>query len=101
MFGTPGVKASLPTVQESGIPAVYFATGAKAPTEAGRNFFPVQPNYYYEGKLISQYALEHFEAERIALIYRSDDVGLDGSDGLKEGLNSKLEKLRVLLQNCL
>ncbi len=87
LFGTPGVKASLPTVQESGIPAVYFATGAKAPTEAGRNFFPVQPNYYYEGKLISQYALEHFEAERIALIYRSDDVGLDGSDGLKEGLN--------------
>lgn len=86
LFGTPGVKASIPTVQEAGIPAVYFATGATAPTEAGRNFFPVQPNYFSEGKLMAQYALDYFEAEKVALIYRSDDVGLDGKRGFEEGL---------------
>ncbi len=86
LFGTPGVKASIPTVKEAGIPAVYFATGATAPVTAGRNFFPVQPNYAYEGKLMSQYAVDYFKAKKIAVIYRSDDVGLDGLRGVKEGL---------------
>jgi len=86
LFGTPGVKASIPTVQEAGIPAVYFATGATAPVTAGRNFFPVQPNYAYEGKLMSQYAVDYFKTNKIAVIYRSDDVGLDGLRGIKEGL---------------
>ncbi len=86
LFGTPGVKASIPLVQEAGVPAVYFATGATAPTRAGENFFPVQPNYFYEGKLMSQYALEYFKSKKVAVIYRSDDVGLDGLDGIREGL---------------
>ncbi|MDM8534030.1 ABC transporter substrate-binding protein [Clostridiaceae bacterium HSG29] len=86
LFGTPGVKASIPTVQEAGIPAVYFATGATAPVTAGKNFFPVQPNYAYEGKLMSQYAVDYFKAKKIAVIYRSDDVGLDGLKGVKDGL---------------
>lgn len=88
LFGTPGVKASIPKVKTAGIPAVYFATGAKAPTEAGENFFPVQPNYYYEGQLMAHYAVNHFNAEKIAVIYRSDDVGLDGLSGIKEGLKT-------------
>ncbi|MFZ5968125.1 MAG: ABC transporter substrate-binding protein [Bacillota bacterium] len=85
LFGTPGVKASIPTVQEAGIPAVYFATGATAPTKAGDNFFPVQPNYWYEGKLMSKYIVDYFKATKVAVIYRSDDVGLDGLAGLKDG----------------
>lgn len=88
LFGTPGVKATVPIVKESGIPAVYFATGATAPTKAGENFFPVQPNYNTEGKLMAMYAVDHFKAEKIAAIYQSDDVGLDGLTGLK----SELEK---------
>lgn len=88
LFGTPGVKASIPTVQESGIPAVYFATGATAPTKAGENFFPVQPNYTTEGKLMAMYANDHFKANKIAVIYQSDDVGLDGLGGFKEGLKA-------------
>lgn len=89
LFGTPGVKASIPTVQEANIPAVYFATGATAPTTAGRNFFPVQPNYTYEGKLMSQYVIDYFNAKKVAMIYRSDDVGLDGLAGFKKGLELK------------
>ncbi len=86
LFGTPGVKANIPNIQEKGIPAVYFATGARATADAGENFFPVQPNYVYEGKLMSQYATEYFNATKIAVVYRTDDLGLDGLRGVKEGL---------------
>lgn len=89
LFGTPGVKASIPTVKDAGIPAVYFATGAHAPTQAGDNFFPVQPNYVYEGKLMSKYIKDYFKAEKVAVIYRSDDVGLDGVKGLTEGFKAQ------------
>lgn len=89
LFGTPGVKASIPTVQEAGIPAVYFATGATAPTKAGENFFPVQPNYTTEGQLMAMYAVNHFKANKIAVIYQSDDVGLDGLGGVKTGLEAR------------
>lgn len=98
LFGTPGVKASIPTVQDSGIPAVYFATGAKAPTEAGDNFFPVQPNYFYEGKLMSKYAIDHFGAKKVAVIFRSDDVGIDGLAGIKEGLKIQNSSERLVAE---
>jgi len=86
-LGTPGVMATMNTVQDEGIPSVYFGGGAKEFTEAGENFFPVQPNYYYEGKLMSKFAVEELNAENIVVIYRNDDVGIDGLEGFKEGLN--------------
>lgn len=85
-LGTPGVMATMTTVQDEGIPSVYFGSGAKQLTEAGENFFPVQPNYYYEGKLMSKFAVEELGAENIVVIYRNDDVGKDGLEGFKEGL---------------
>lgn len=85
-LGTPGVMATLNIVEEEGIPSVYFGSGAKDLTQAGENFFPVQPNYLYEGKLMSQYALDEFDAESIVVIYSNDDVGRDGLEGVKEGL---------------
>lgn len=87
-LGTPGVMAAVETVKEAGIPSVYFGSGAVQLTEAGENFFPVQPNYVYEGKLMSKYAVEEFKANKIAVIYRNDDVGRDGLDGIVEGLKA-------------
>jgi branched-chain amino acid transport system substrate-binding protein len=85
-LGTPGVMATLNIVEEEGIPSVYFGSGASELTEAGENFFPVQPNYFYEGKLMSKYAMDEFDAETVVVIYSNDDVGRDGLDGVKEGL---------------
>ena len=85
-LGTPGVKASIETVKEEGIPDVYFGGGAVEFTTAGENFFPVQPNYVYEGKLMTKFITEEFKADKIAVIYRNDDVGRDGLDGVVEGL---------------
>jgi branched-chain amino acid transport system substrate-binding protein len=85
-LGTPGVMATESIVQEEGIPSVYFGSGAKQLTQSGGNFFPVQPNYYYEGKLMAKYALEKFSAKNIVVIYQNDDVGRDGLEGFAEGL---------------
>ncbi len=85
-LGTPGVISSAQLVSDSGIPSVYFGSGATELTELGENFFPVQPNYVYEGKLMAKYAVEHFEAENIAVLYQNDDVGRDGIQGIREGL---------------
>lgn len=85
-LGTPGVISSAQLVKDSGIPSVYFGSGATELTELGENFFPVQPNYVYEGKLMAKYAVEHFEADNIAVLYQNDDVGRDGIQGIREGL---------------
>lgn len=85
-LGTPGVMAARETVKEAGIPSVYFGSGAVQLTQAGENFFPVQPNYVYEGKLMAKYAVEEFKANKIAVIYRNDDVGRNGLKGIEEGL---------------
>lgn len=87
-LGTPGVMASVDIIKEEGIPSVYFGSGAATLTEAGENFFPVQPNYIYEGKLMAKYAMDEFNASKIAVIYRNDDVGKDGLDGIVDGLKA-------------
>ncbi|WP_066315782.1 ABC transporter substrate-binding protein [Bacillus sp. FJAT-29814] len=85
-LGTPGVMATESIVKDEGIPAVYFGSGAKQLTKSGENFFPVQPNYYYEGKLMAKYAVEEFKAKNVVVIYQNDDVGRDGVEGFAEGL---------------
>ncbi len=86
-LGTPGVISSAGLVQEAGIPSVYFGSGAAELTELGENFFPVQPNYVYEGMIMAKYAVEHFEAESIAVLYQNDEVGIDGIEGIEKGLS--------------
>ncbi|MDR5659561.1 ABC transporter substrate-binding protein [Serpentinicella sp. ANB-PHB4] len=86
-LGTPGVMATAEIVEQEGMPSVYFGSGAAELTELGENFFPVQPNYVYEGMLMSKYAIDYFEAESIAVLYSNDDVGNEGIIGIREGLD--------------
>ncbi|MTI70718.1 MAG: ABC transporter substrate-binding protein [Firmicutes bacterium] len=94
-LGTPGVVAAQDIVKEKGIPSVYFGSGAVSLTKAGENFFPVQPNYVYEGKLMSKYAFEEFKADKVVVMYQNDDVGRDGLEGFKDGLK-ELDKSSML-----
>lgn len=84
--GTPNVMATMDIVQEVGIPSVYFGSGAAALTTAGPNFFPVQPTYDFEGKLLTKFALEYIDAETIVVLYQNDDVGRDGLLGINKAL---------------
>ncbi|ACB86285.1 ABC transporter substrate-binding protein [Natranaerobius thermophilus] len=85
-LGTPGILATMDMVREEGIPSVYFGGGASEFREAGENFFPVQPIYDYEGKLMAEYAIDEFDADELVVIYANDDVGQDGLQGIKTGL---------------
>lgn len=87
-LGTPGVLAAADTVKEAGIPSVYFGSGAVALTQLGSNFFPVQPNYEYEGKLMAQYVANEAKAAKVVVLYQNDDVGREGLTGIKEALKS-------------
>ncbi|MFZ5353275.1 MAG: ABC transporter substrate-binding protein [Bacillota bacterium] len=87
-LGTPCVLATADTVKEAGIPSVYFGSGAVAMTKLGDNFFPVQPDYESEGKLMAYYVANEVKASKIAVLYQNDDVGKEGLTGIKEGLKA-------------
>lgn len=94
-LGTPGVKATAITVKEAGIPSVYFGTGEDSVTRMGENFFPVQPSYVTEGKLMAQYVAKNAKAKKIVVLYQNDAVGRQGLQGIEAGL--KAMKLTSLL----
>lgn len=81
-FGTPVVGATLEDLKDSGIPAVYFATGIgqlyndKAEGR-DRGIFPVQPIYKTEGQIMVARAVGDFKAKKIGVIYTNDDAGKD------------------------
>ena len=99
-FGTPVVGATLQSLKEYGIPAVYFATGigqlfsAKATTnEEGYNIFPIQPLYITEGQLMVARGVGTFGAKKIGMIYTNDDAGknmLQGAEDQAKTLNVEL-----------
>ena len=99
-FGTPVVGATLQSLKEYGIPAVYFATGigqlfaAKATTNAeGYNIFPIQPLYITEGQLMVARGVGTFGATKIGMIYTNDDAGKN----MLEGATAKAGELGIPL----
>lgn len=89
-FGTPVVGATLEDLKESGIPAVYFATGtgilySEDATEGnGQNIFPVQPVYPMEGRIMVARAKGNFDAAKLGVIYTNDDAGKDLLKGIEQ-----------------
>lgn len=96
-LGTPGCLATLDFFKEKGIPCVYQGTGVSKFAETKGNYFPVQPNYTFEGRLLVKYALESLNAKSIAVIYGNDDAGKEGIAGIKAQLRGlgKEEVLRA------
>jgi len=104
-FGTPVVAATLDTLKESGIPAVYFATGigqlyADKATDAdkNRNIMPVQPIYINEGKIMVARAKGDFGATKVGVIYTNDDAGknmLQGAESQAALIGVTLTKVQV------
>jgi len=99
-FGTPVVGATLQDLKDSGIPAVYFATGigqlyAQKATKEDKNLniFPVQPIYKTEGQIMVARAVGTFKAKKIGIISTSDDAGKD----ILAGAKLKATELKVEL----
>lgn len=88
-FGSPCIAATLMDLEDSGVPAVYFAGGVAdlySTDNSDRNIYPVQPIYSYEGKIMSAYAVKHFDATKVAIIYTNNEAGINTFEGIKEQL---------------
>ncbi len=99
-FGTPVVSATLDDLKSYGIPSLYFATGIgqlfndhATSNEDGFNIFPVQPLYITEGQVMVARGVGNFNAQKIGIIYTSDDAGMN----MFEGATAKAEELGVEL----
>ncbi|MBU5592925.1 ABC transporter substrate-binding protein [Clostridium sp. MSJ-4] len=87
--GTPGALSCIDYLSEKGIPAVYQGTGASKLSQVKGNYFPVQPNYIFEGSLMAKYMIDDLKANKIAVIYENNDIGKEGLEGIK----GKLKKM--------
>jgi len=90
-FGSPIIAATLLDLEDSGIPAVYFAGGIGAlysDDNPDRNIYPVQPIYPYEGKIMAAYANGYFDAKNVAIIYTNNEAGIDTYEGVLEQLKT-------------
>jgi len=89
-FGTPCVGAVVPTFIETGIPAVFFATGMAMLFNENaqgneRVIMPVQPIYTTEGKAFAAWSKGFLKGAKVGIIYSSDDAGKGIYEGLKKG----------------
>lgn len=86
-LGTPGVVATIDYIMEKQVPSVYQGTGVSVLAFPPKKyFFPVQPNYISEGRIIAQYVVENLKMKRIAVACEQTDIGSEGLRGVKEQL---------------
>jgi branched-chain amino acid transport system substrate-binding protein len=74
------------------VPQLFVASGATRwddPTN-----FPwtmgFQPSYQTEGRIYAQYLMQAHRGSKVAVLYQSDEYGMDILKGLKDGLRGKL-----------
>jgi ABC-type branched-subunit amino acid transport system substrate-binding protein len=79
-------------LEESGVPDLFPATGARKFTEpAARTRFGYNPDYLMEGTILGRYIAENFPGQRVGLLLQNDDFGLDGEKGLRAGIGTAAE----------
>jgi len=86
-LGTPGVQATIDYIQSKKVPSIYQGSGiSELAFPPKRYFFPVQPNFISEGRIIAQYVVEGLKCKRIAVACEQTDIGSEGLRGIKEQL---------------
>jgi branched-chain amino acid transport system substrate-binding protein len=91
-FGTAQHSAVLRYLEESGVPDLFPATGARKFTEPSvRTRFGYNPDYVTEGTILGRYIAENFPGRRVGFLLQNDDFGLDGEKGLLAGIGDAAE----------
>ncbi|GBD28865.1 Leu/Ile/Val-binding protein [bacterium HR31] len=86
-LGTPTGAAILDYLVERNIPVVAPASGSSLWIHPfKRNYFQIQPVYFFEGRIMGKWALEVLRARRIAVFYQNDSYGKEGRDGFLQYL---------------
>lgn len=97
-LGTPGVAATIDYIMEKQIPSIYQGTGISALAYPPKKyFFPVQPNYISEGRIVATYVVDNLKMKRIAVACEQTDIGTEGLRGVREQLAIyKMEPVEVV-----
>ena len=97
-LGTPGVAATIDYVMEKQVPSIYHGTGISALAYPPKKyFFPVQPNYISEGRIVATYVVDNLKMKRIAVACEQTDIGTEGLRGVREQLAIyKMEPVEVV-----
>jgi branched-chain amino acid transport system substrate-binding protein len=91
-FGTAQHGAVYRYLEESGVPDLFPATGARKLTEPpAATRFGYNPDYVVEGTILGRYIAEHFPRQRVGFLLQNDDFGLDGEEGLRAGIGDAAE----------
>jgi branched-chain amino acid transport system substrate-binding protein len=86
-LGTPTGAAILDYLVERQVPVVAPASGSSLWIHPfKRNYFNIQPVYFFEGRIMGKWALEVLKARRIAVFYQNDSYGKEGRDGFLQYL---------------
>ncbi|OPZ62318.1 MAG: Leucine-, isoleucine-, valine-, threonine-, and alanine-binding protein precursor [Firmicutes bacterium ADurb.Bin506] len=86
-LGTPGLAATIDYIMEKEVPSVYQGSGISSLAYPPKKyFFPVQPNYIAEGRIITTYLVENLGLKRVALAIEQTDIGSEGARGVREQL---------------
>jgi len=85
-LGTPTHSAVLDFLDEQEVPDLFASSGALAWNQPDKypGTFGWQPNYTTEGKIIGKYIQENFPDAKVGLFLQGDDLGRDGSEGVKQ-----------------
>ncbi len=87
-LGTPGCLAVMDYLNEKAVPFVYQGSGVSALAIPPKKYvFAVQPNYTNEGQIFVKYIVDDLKLNKIALLYRDDDAGREGSIGVDQGIS--------------
>ncbi len=74
-------------LEEKGVPDMFVSTGlAKWTDPVVRTRFQGNPDYVTEGAILGQYIAEHYNGKKLGLLLQNDEMGVDGEEGLRRGL---------------
>lgn len=86
--GTPHTQATLPWVNQYGVPLIAPSTGAMVLHQPVEKYvFNVRATYQREAEKAMQY-LATLGVSRVAVVYADDSFGADGAEGAKNGLKA-------------
>ena len=95
-LGTYGCLAVMDYLNEKGVPFVYQGAGTSKLIEPPKKYiFGVQPDYTLEGHIIAKFLVENQKAEKIAVLYMNNDIGLEGLAAIKDELSKHNMKLAI------
>jgi len=89
-LGTPGTLAVMDYLNNNKVPFVYQGSGASVLSFPPKEYiFPVQPNYITEGNIVVNYLTEVKGAQRIAIVYRNAEDGIEFFESARDALQAK------------